>query len=146
MTYTIPKTWAAGAILTASEMNTYVRDNTLYLKDNHGFQALTNPLTSTSWDGDDTKAVSSNNALDLNAVFGLPTGAKAVLISVEGYGSGVLWFHTKSGSFKCVTIRPKGSYDSQQGIVPIDTANTIYWTVAVANITFAQMQIQGYWL
>ena len=33
MTYTIPKTWAAGAILTASEMNTYVRDNTLALVD-----------------------------------------------------------------------------------------------------------------
>lgn len=32
MAYTAPKTWSAGAVLPASELNTYVRDNTIYLK------------------------------------------------------------------------------------------------------------------
>jgi hypothetical protein len=110
------------------------------------FIPLTTPLTSTAWDGDDTKAISANNALDLNSVFSLPTGAKAVVISVEGSGSGVMWFHTSSGSFKCVTLRPKGGYDTQQGIVPISTANTIYWTVVSAAMDYVKMEIQGYWI
>ena len=31
MAWTSPKTWASGDVLTASDMNTYVRDNSLYL-------------------------------------------------------------------------------------------------------------------
>jgi hypothetical protein len=32
MAYTTPKTWSVGDVLTASDMNTYVRDNAAFLK------------------------------------------------------------------------------------------------------------------
>lgn len=148
MAYTTPKTWSVGEVLTASDMNTYVSDNTAALAARAYFVPLTTALTADDWSGNDTKSVSANNALDLNAVFSLPTGAKAVLISGYCNGSGtVLSFHTKSGSTACVTLRPVSTgYISASGIVPIDTANTIYWTVATANATNVYLEIIGYWL
>lgn len=148
MAWTTPKTFTATSVLTAAEMNTYVSNNTAALAARAYFVPLTTPLVDDDWGGNDTKSVSANNALDLNAVFGLPTGAKAVLISGYCNGSGtVLSFHTKSGSNACVTLRPVSTgYISASGIVPIDTANTIYWTVANANATNVYLEIIGYWL
>ena len=39
MAFTTPKTWSFGEILTSTDMNTYVRDNTLFLSNRQGFTA-----------------------------------------------------------------------------------------------------------
>lgn len=38
--WTTPKTWVVGDVLTAADMNVYVRDNTTYLHDSAGFTLL----------------------------------------------------------------------------------------------------------
>lgn len=45
---------------------------------------LTTQLTSTSWDND-AKTSANNGTLDLSALFGVPAGVKAVLISLTVY-------------------------------------------------------------
>lgn len=40
------------------------------------------PLTSTSWDGDDTYSTTAKTLIDLSTDFGVPAGVKAVLVKV----------------------------------------------------------------
>ena len=67
MAWTTPKTFTAGSVLTASEMNTYVSDNTAALAARAYFVPLTTPLTSTSWDGD-ARSTTAKTKIDLSAV------------------------------------------------------------------------------
>ena len=50
-----------------------------------GWHFLATPLTSTSWDGD-TKGTGDRATVDLSAVFGVPAGVKAVLMSIQTAG------------------------------------------------------------
>ena len=79
MAWNNPKTWASGNVLTASDMNTYVRDNTLYLYAQSGSSptcrvynnaAISIPNNSTTaltfnserWDNDDMHSTASNTS------------------------------------------------------------------------------------
>lgn len=44
-----------------------------------GWHFLTTPLTSTSWDGD-ARSTTAKTKIDLSAVFGVPAGAKGILV------------------------------------------------------------------
>jgi len=64
MAYTTMKTWAALAVLTASEMNTYLRDNMDYVKDRLDGLALSGVTASRS-----ASSQSIPNTTDTNIIF-----------------------------------------------------------------------------
>ncbi len=47
---------------------------------------LQSPLTSTSWDGD-SFSTTAKTAIDLSAAFGVPAGAKAILVTIAARDS-----------------------------------------------------------
>lgn len=114
MAWNNPKTWASGNVLTASDMNTYVRDNTLYLYaqsglspscrvynnaaisvENDGPVALT--FNTERWDTDDMHSTVSNT--------GRLTCATPGIYHV--YGS--IRFASNNTGNRFVSIRKNGS-------------------------------------
>ncbi len=53
MGWTTPATWVAGTVVTASDMNTYIRDNQLYLKGVGQVPTIESGLTIDNTDGDE---------------------------------------------------------------------------------------------
>jgi len=53
MSWTAPQTWVAGTVVTASDMNTHVRDNLRYLKGLDGVPTIESGLTIDNSDGDE---------------------------------------------------------------------------------------------
>jgi hypothetical protein len=114
-----------------------------------GWHFLTTPLTSTSWDGD-SKGTGERATVDLSAVFGVPAGVKAVLISVQtqadtandwiGFGS------TGMSGFAVVCYtQVSGQNMITSGIVPCDANGDIYCypSGTIENVT---LRIWGYFL
>ena len=110
---------------------------------------LTTPLTSTSWDGD-TKGTGDRAIVDLSAVFGVPAGVKAVLISVQTQADAVndyIRFGPNSTYSYALTCRTAvaGQIAIAMGIVPCDSNGDIYCYPS-ATIAGVQVWIWGYWL
>jgi hypothetical protein len=115
------------------------------------FVPLTTPLTSTSWNGDDTKTVGTIT-IDTSSVFGAPAGIKAALIFFRAK-----WTSASTSSF--MYVRPIGatrytdiiyadntSYQTSNATVPCDENGDFEFVVGGANATEVICEIWGYWL
>jgi len=115
------------------------------------FIPLTTPLTSTSWDGNDTKTVGTIT-IDTSSVFGAPAGIKAALIFFRAK-----WTSASTSSF--MYVRPIGatrytdiiyadntSYQTSNATVPCDENGDFEFVVGGANATEVICEIWGYWL
>lgn len=156
MAWTTPKTFTAGSVLTASEMNTYVSDNTAALAARAYFVPLTTPLTSTSWDGD-ARSTTAKTKIDLSAVFGAPAGIKAVLIGLairdSGSATNDCFFIVSPNdtdaiglAMNCMTVNDR--YQRGVLICPCDANGDIYFQCAASGsgTLDVSLQIWGYWL
>jgi len=103
---------------------------------------LTTPLTSTSWDGD-TKSTADRAIVDLSAVFGVPAGIKAVLMSIQTQANAVNDYirfgpnSTYNYALICrTTVASQIAHAS--GIVPCDSNGDIY--------CYPSGDIEGVWV
>ena len=121
----------------------------LRVKESGKFIALTAPLTSTDWDGDD-KTTADRAIVDLSSVFGVPAGVKAVLMSVQTQAAAAnnyIRFGPSSTYSYALTCRTAvgGQIAHAFGIVPCDSNGDIYCYPS-ATIAGVQVYIWGYWL
>ena len=113
------------------------------------FVPLTTPLTSTSWDGD-TKTTADRAIVDLSAVFGVPAGIKAVLMSIQTQADAVneyIRFGPNSTyNYALICRTPVASQIAHaMGIVPCDSNGDVYCYPS-GTIENVQVRIWGYWL
>ena len=156
MAWTTPKTFVATDVLTASEMNTYVRDNTAALAARAYFIPLTTPLTSTSWDGD-ARSTTAKTKIDLSAVFGAPAGVKAVLVIIwirdSASSSNDTWFLLSPNDIAMEGLSLTGHptndrWQRQAFVVPCDANGDVYYQLNAsgAKTMDVYLEIWGYWL
>ena len=121
------------------------------------FHPLSTPLTSTSWDGD-AFSTNSRTAIDLNSVFSVPAGAKAVSVFIQARDSGsyssnpyFLLAPTETAE-PAVRVWMEGRVNDKRetasGIVPCDTNGNI-WFENLATGTGTMdiwIIITGYWI
>lgn len=110
---------------------------------------LTTPLTSTSWDGD-TKTTTDRAIVDLSAVFGVPAGVKAVLMTVQTQGDTVndyIRFGPNSTYNYALTCRTlvANVINIVSGVVPCDSNGDVYCYPS-GTIEGVHVMIWGYWL
>jgi len=113
------------------------------------FVPLTTPLTSTSWDGD-TKTTADRAIVDLSAVFGVPDGVKAVLMSIQTQADAVneyIRFGPNSTyNYALICRTPVASQIAHaMGIVPCDSNGDVYCYPS-GTIENVYVYIWGYWL
>ena len=156
MAWTTPKTFTAGSVLTAAEMNTYVSDNTAALAARAYFVPLTTPLTSTSWDGD-ARSTTAKTKIDLSEVFGVPAGIKAVLVGVKVRDEAsqtadtYLLLSPNDTKWSGISTNPQYTNDRYNRtviVVPCDENGDIYYEIVAsgANTFDVILEIWGYWL
>ena len=114
-----------------------------------GWHFLATPLTSTSWDGD-TKGTGDRATVDLSAVFGVPAGVKAVMMTIQTQADAendYIRFGPNSTYNHALTCRTAvaGQIAHAFGIVPCDSNGDIYCYPS-ATIAGVQVYIWGYWL
>lgn len=121
------------------------------------FIPLAAPLTSSSWDGD-AYSTTAKTKIDLSSVFGMPEGARAVLVNLAIRDSG-------SASSECwVALAPnatanEGLWLGCSGLandkyargaltVPCDENGDLYYQVQASGAATMDiwMQIWGYWV
>ena len=110
---------------------------------------LTTPKTSDSWDGD-TKTTDDRATVDLSAVFGVPAGIKAVLMSIQTQADAVNeYIRFGPNSTYNYALICRTSVASQiahaMGIVPCDSNGDVYCYPS-GTIEGVQVWIWGYWL
>jgi hypothetical protein len=106
------------------------------------FVPLTTALTSTSWDGD-AKTTDDNGTIDLSAVFGVPAGIKAALVSMTVKDETTqVW--SLAGPLQVWTI-VANNYNSGMGIVPCDANGDFSWACG-SELDYVALKIHGYWL
>ena len=114
-----------------------------------GWHFLATPLTSTSWDGDN-KGTGDRATVDLSAVFGVPAGVKAVLMSIQTTGDAAndyIRFGPNSGNNFALTCRTTvaSQIAHASGIVPCDANGDVYCYTS-GTVESVQVWIWGYWL
>ena len=114
-----------------------------------GWYFLTTPLTSTSWDGDN-KGTGDRAIVDLSAVFSVPAGVKAVMISIQTTGDAAndyIRFGPNSGNSFALTCRTQvnGQIMHASGIVPCDANGDVYCYTS-GTVESVYVWIWGYWL
>jgi len=114
-----------------------------------GWHFLTTPLTSTSWDGDN-KGTGDRATVDLSAVFGVPAGVKAVLMSIQTTGDAAndyIRFGPNSGNNFTLTCRTQVNSQIMHasGIVPCDANGDVYCYTS-GTVESVYVWIWGYWL
>ena len=114
-----------------------------------GWHFLTTPLTSTSWDGDN-KGTGDRATVDLSAVFGVPAGVKAVLMSIQTTGDAAndyIRFGPNSGNSFALTCRTQVNSQIMHasGIVPCDANGDVYCYTS-GTVESVYVWIWGYWL
>jgi len=121
----------------------------LRVKESGKFIALTTPLTSTAWDGDD-KGTGDRAIVDLSAVFGVPAGVKAVMMTIQTQANAAndyIRFGPNSTYNYALICRTAvaGQLAHASGIVPCDANGDIYcYTSGTVEEVF--VWIWGYWL
>jgi len=110
---------------------------------------LTTPLTSTSWDGDN-KTTSDRAIVDLSAVFGVPAGVKAVLMSFQTQGDTAneyIRFGPGSTYNYALTCRTQvaGQIAHAYGVVPCNSDGDVYCYPS-GTVEGVWVWIWGYWL
>ena len=121
----------------------------LRVKESGKFIALTAPLTSTSWDGDN-KTTSDRAIVDLSAVFGVPAGVKAVMMTIQTQADAendYIRFGPNSTYNHALTCRTAvaGQIAHASGIVPCDANGDVYCYTS-GTVEGVQVRIWGYWL
>lgn len=121
----------------------------LRVKENGKFVALTTPLTSTSWDGDD-KTTADRAIVDLSSVFGVPAGVKAVLMSIQTQAAAAnnyIRFGPSSTYSYALTCRTAvdGQIAHAFGIVPCDANGDVYCYTS-GDVESVYVYIWGYFL
>ena len=123
----------------------------------YAFVPLTTPLTSASWDGD-SRSSSPKTLIDLSAVFGAPTGIKAVLLSVQvrdstsSTGDAFIIFSDDDTAGEGIVVGCNGirndAWAYNQAIVPCNATGDIYYqTVSTGVLTLdIVVKIIGYWI
>ena len=113
--------------------------------DVYGYRPLTTKAESTSWDGD---AKASGETIDLQTVFGLPAGIKAVDVFVIARDETVgVWFGVgpdSSNKFEQVTQVTDG-WIGLSAVVPCDGNGDIYFSCS-GELDSVYLYIFGYWL
>ena len=114
-----------------------------------GWTFLTTPLTSTSWDGD-TKGTGDRAIVDLSAVFGVPAGVKAVMMSIQTTGDAAhdyIRFGPNSDNNFTLVCRTQvaGVIAHAFGIVPCDANGDVYCYPS-GTVEGVWVWIWGYWL
>lgn len=115
------------------------------------FTILAAPLTSGSYDGNDTISASTVS-IDTSAVFGVPAGARALLLRVvatwaAAAAASQLSVRPKAASHATATIRAHTtSAQDMTVIVPCNSDGDIDVIVANASATNVTIQVWGYWL
>ena len=110
---------------------------------------LTTPLTSTSWDGD-TKTPDDRAIVDLSAVFGVPAGVKAVMMTIQTQANAVndyIRFGPNSTYNYALTCRTTvaSQIAHASGIVPCDANGDVYCYPS-GTVEGIWVWIWGYWL
>ena len=121
----------------------------LRVKEKQVFVPLTTPLTSTSWDGDN-KGTGDRATVDLSAVFGVPAGVKAVLMTIQTQADAendYIRFGPNSTYNHALTCRTAvaGQIAHASGIVPCDANGDVYCYTS-GTVEGVQVRIWGYWL
>ena len=114
-----------------------------------GWYFLTTPLTSTSWDGDN-KGTGDRAIVDLSAVFSVPAGVKAVLMTIQTTGDAAndyIRFGPNSGNSFALTCRTQVNSQIMHasGIVPCDANGDVYCYTS-GTVESVYVWIWGYWL
>lgn len=123
------------------------RNSTLYTA--YAVVPLLTPLTSTSWDGDDSKTVGTHT-IDTSSVFGAPAGIKMALVRFNGQwaaaaSSSNAGIRSSGGSSNTATIRAQTTFFQDYfGLVPCDANGDIDVVVAGATLTNTRLEIWGY--
>lgn len=118
---------------------------------------LTTPLFSTSWTGNPRSTNETAAALNLNTVFGVPTGVKAVLMRLVGrdsaaVGTAGMMVLVGPNATDCYanSVYPIGGdiYCANTTIVPVSSGLYIYYKVRASgtNTMDVWIDIWGYWL
>lgn len=124
-----------------------------------GWHFLTTPLTSTSWDGD-SYSTTAKTLIDLSEVFGVPAGAKAVLVQLLSRDSGsansnVIFFgvgpNDVDASCPVMSVSrglPNDAIDYAVAICPCDANGDIYYQIVASGSGTMDcwIRIWGYWL
>jgi hypothetical protein len=142
---------AAGDVRYSGALNSY-KNSTYYT--GYIFVPLSAPLTSTSYDGNDTVTAGSTTTIDTSAVFGAPVGIKAALVRVS------CSFATAGATYN-LQVRPVGA-SSAVGILRSQVANITNDFSAIVgcdangdfdlvagaggNALNVTVQIWGYWI
>lgn len=110
---------------------------------------LTAPLTSTSWDGDN-KGTGDRATVDLSAVFGVPVGVKAVLMSIQTQGNAAndyIRFGPNSTYNYALACRTQVAnvINVVSGIVPCDANGDVYCYTS-GDVESVYVYIWGYFL
>jgi len=121
----------------------------LRVKEKQVFVPLTTPLTSTSWD-DDSKGTGDRATVDLSAVFGVPAGVKAVMMTIQTQANAAndyIRFGPNSTYNHALTCRTAvaGQIAHASGIVPCDANGDVYCYTS-GTVEGVQVWIWGYWL
>lgn len=130
----------------------------LRVKESGKFIALTTPLTSTSWDGD-AFSTTAKTKIDLSVVFGVPAGAKGILVRLVARDSGSSAGYCQLGLSPNATAGSVAAqaylqgiqndvYVSVNGVVPCDENGDVYYQInASGSATMdVYLEIWGYWL
>ena len=121
------------------------------------FYPLDEPFVSTSWDGDSYSTVSTGTSINLQSVFGAPSGVKAIYARITARDSATypqtgLFFQigSKLGVEHQITVFVPGSdvRVSDTGICKVDADGNIYYklTASGTNTMDCWIYIWGYWL
>jgi len=131
----------------------------LRVKEKQVFVPLTTPLTSTSWDGD-SFSTTGKTLIDLSSVFGVPAGAKAILVQLLARDSGsaastIVFFGVSpngtDGSLAIMSVQrglPNDTMVYATGICPCDSNGDIYYQITASGTDTMDcyIRIWGYWL
>jgi len=124
-----------------------VKSSTAY--DVYGFRQLTTPLTSTSWNGDDTKTTGTYTLTP--AIFGYPAAAKAVNVLVSGQWAAAsaannCALRSSSGGTNIALIRAQiANFSTEMTVtVPTDASGNFYLVVSGATMNNAVVRVVGY--
>lgn len=99
MAWTAPKTWALGELLTSSDLNTYIRDNNLFLFDSLPKVAIIADVKSSGTDGGASVA-GAWYGRDLNTKVSDPDGIVSIATNEFTLGAGTYWIEAKSNTHR----------------------------------------------
>jgi hypothetical protein len=117
--------------------------------DVYGLRPLTTPLTSTAWDGDDSKATGTYTLTP--ATFGYPAAAKSVNVLVSGQWTAAsaannCSLRSSSGGTNIALIRSQiANFSTEMTVtVPTDASGNFYLVVSGATMNNAVVRVAGY--